>query len=203
MSFFEPSLSESQTANITDEEILRCSQEDPRLFGILVDRYQASFLRTANRILHNPEESAEVCQETFIKIYTNGKKFKKQPGIEPKSWMYKILMNTALIRYRKLKRRNGVMVYNDALDYHAIPDESNAYAPERYAIANEQRALIEGAIAQMPEELGAVLRAHYLEDKSYHTIAEEQQASIGAIKMKLFRARKFFRDVASSTQSRT
>ncbi|MBI2175187.1 MAG: RNA polymerase sigma factor [Parcubacteria group bacterium] len=202
MSLFEPAIPETQAVSLTDEDILRCSQEDPRLFAILVDRYQESFLRTANRVLHNRDESEEVCQETFIKIYTNGKKFKKQPGIEPKSWMYKILMNTALIRYRKLKRRNGVMEYNDAIDYHAIPDKDNAYAPERYAIANEQRTLIEDAIAQMPKELGAVLRAHYLEDKSYQTISEEQKTSVGAIKMKLFRARKYFRDLASSAQPR-
>ena len=49
----------------------------------------------------------------------------------------------------------------------------------------------------MPEELSAILRQHYLEDKPYAEISSENGMSIGAIKMKLFRARKLFKEILS------
>ena len=190
---------QAEAAALPDEEILRCAREKPQWFGILVDRYQASFLRTANRILNNPEESEDACQEALVKIYAKAHLFRKQPGIEAKSWMYKVLVNTALIRYRKLKRRMGVVSYNDAVRYEETPDNNPAHAPEQYAVANEQKLLIERVIADMPEELGAMLRKYYLEDKPYQTIAAEERMTIGAVKMKLFRARKLFKQFVSGS----
>lgn len=196
MSFFDTHFVEHE--HYKDEDVLRLSQDNPRFFAILVDRYQDAFFRTANRILHHKEESEEVCQEAFIKIYTNARKFTKQPGIELKSWMYKILVNTALMHYRKLKRRRGVIEYNDVRSYENHQASSPRDAPDQLAKEHETRELIERAISDMPQELGAVLRAHYLNDRSYQTIAKEQATTVGAVKMKLFRARKIFKHILSS-----
>lgn len=196
MSFFDTHSVEHE--RYKDEDVLRLSQDNPRFFSILVERYQDSFFRTANRILHHKEESEETCQEAFIKIYTNARKFTKQPGIELKSWMYKILVNTALMRYRKLKRRRGITEYNDVLSYENHQTTNAHDAPDKLAMEHETKALVERVIGNMPDDLGAVLRAHYIEDKSYQTIAKAQATTVGAIKMKLFRARKIFKHILSS-----
>ena len=81
--------------DLKDEEILAASLEKPAFFKILVDRYQEAFLRKALSILRRQEDAEDIVQETFVKIYFNGKKFKKMEGIEFKSWAYKILINTS------------------------------------------------------------------------------------------------------------
>ncbi len=178
--------------NLKDEELLIQSLDRPRLFESLVEKYRDGFWRTANRVLNNKEDAEDVVQDTFVKIYFNAKKFKKQEGIEFKSWAYKILMNTALTRYRKAKRSRADAEYNDAL--LAIEDKNYDADFNR----RNERDLIESVLAKMPEDLSAILRRHYLDDAPYAEIEATNGMSIGSIKMKLFRARKLFKEILGS-----
>ncbi|OHA15999.1 MAG: hypothetical protein A3A10_01500 [Candidatus Tagabacteria bacterium RIFCSPLOWO2_01_FULL_42_9] len=180
-----------KSKNEKDEEVLIQSLENPRLFENLVQKYQDGFWRTAFRILNNKEEAEDAAQDAFVKIYFNAKKFKKQEGVEFKSWAYKILVNTALTRYRKAKKTVGDAEYNDAL--LSVEDKHHDADFKR----RKEQDLIESAFSRMPEELSAILRQHYLEDKPYAEISSENGMSIGAIKMKLFRARKLFKEILS------
>ncbi len=176
---------------IKDEDVLIRSLDNPRLFECLVSKYRDGFFRTAFRVLNSKEEAEDAAQDAFVKIYFNAKKFKKQEGIEFKSWAYKILVNTALTRYRKAKRNKSEAEYNDAL---AVEDQSLDAAFKK----REERDLIESVLSQMPEDLGVILRQHYLEDRPYVQISASNGMSIGAIKMKLFRARKLFKEIMGS-----
>lgn len=177
---------------LKDEEILTRSLEAPRLFEHLVQKYQDGFLRTAFRILNSREEAEDATQDAFVKIYFNAKKFKKQEGIEFKSWAYKILFNTALTKYRRVKRTKADAEYNDSL----LSVEDGHYNMELKKSRDQD--LIESAFKQMPEDLSSILRQHYLEDRPYTEISANNGMSIGAIKMKLFRARKLFNEILRS-----
>ncbi len=45
-----------------DDEVLAASRRNPELFSILVERYEAAFLRKAKSILYTPEDAEEVVQ---------------------------------------------------------------------------------------------------------------------------------------------
>ena len=92
---------------LPDEEILRLALRDPSHFSVLVDKYQAPFLRKALGVVRNPLDAEEIVQETFVKIYRYGHRFKKEANIEFKSWAYKILMNRSFTRYQELKKKLG------------------------------------------------------------------------------------------------
>jgi RNA polymerase sigma-70 factor (ECF subfamily) len=174
--------------NLKDEEILERSLENPALFEMLVEKYQDSFLRTSQRILRGKEEAEDATQEAFVKIYFNAKKFQKRPGIQFKSWAFKILLNCSFSRYRKLKRTFGDTEYQDQLLY--MPLEKMDLSFEK----KEKRDEIESVLSKIPEDLADLIREHYLEDKPYAEIASNRGMSINALKMKLFRARKSFKD---------
>ncbi len=186
-----PKQNNNNPGGLKDEEILIKSLRNPRLFEQLVFKYQDSFLRTANRVLNNIEEAQDAVQDAFVKIYFNAKKFKKQEGIEFKSWAFKILFNTALTRYRKAKRQKAEAMYDDAL----LVKDGNSEIDFR---RRDEQDLIESAFKQMPEDLSSILRQHYLDDMPYTVISASSGMSIGAIKMKLFRARKLFKDILGS-----
>ncbi len=175
-----------------DEEILILSLDSPHLFEMLVSKYRDGFLRTAFRFLRSQEEAEDAVQDAFVKIYFNAKKFKKQEGIEFKSWAYKILVNTALTRYRKAKRQKSETEYRDEL--LSVQDKDYDADFKRRG----ERDMIESVLKQMPEDLSAILRQHYLEDRPYIEISNSNGISIGAIKMKLFRARKLFKEIMGS-----
>lgn len=189
---------------LPDEKILRKSVENPALFSILIDKYQTPFLRKAISIVHSPEEAEDIVQETFTKIYLNAKKFKKQPGIEFKSWAWRILVNTSLTHYRKLKKSFGDVEYLDTIlsenddgaeDSGNLKPENRKEAFEAVLDRNERAEEVREAINILPADTADLLKSHYIEDRPYREIAKKYGITIGALKMKLFRARKVLKDV--------
>lgn len=175
---------------IPDEVILEASQERPALFGVLVDRYQPPFLRLATRVVRQAEEAEDVVQEAFVKIYRYAKRFQRGQDRKFSSWAYKIVLNTAITHYHKSRRR--ALELPEGME--PALDESHAAFRELVDM-RETEAVIQGVLGEMPEDLRALLSAYYLEDKSYKTITQGGGLTIGALKMKLFRARKLFRKI--------
>ncbi|NNC91980.1 MAG: sigma-70 family RNA polymerase sigma factor, partial [Acidimicrobiia bacterium] len=57
----------------------------------------------ALRMTRNPADAEDVVQETFLKAYRGYHTF--QEGTNLKAWLYRILTNTYINRYRKKTRR--------------------------------------------------------------------------------------------------
>ncbi len=182
--------------SLPDEDILRRSLKNPRLFSFLIEKYQAAFLRKAQTIVHGREEAEDIVQETFTKMYLNATKFKKQPGIEFKSWAWRILVNTALTHYRKLKKTFGDVGYLDEILAKGDGDETGLPI-ESVLDRDENIEHIRETIDLLPPETAALVKAHYIDDKPYEEIAQMHGISVGALKMKLFRARKVLKDIIS------
>jgi len=173
--------------DVKDEVVLKAAIEDPRLFRVLLDRYEAAFLRKAQTVVHDWELSADVAQETFIRIYKYANTFAKREGVEFKSWAYKILMNTAFTYYAKKEKERGWIEYSDAIQLPETPSANRSF--ERLELTDAVNLILN----RMPLKLATVLKAHYLEGKSYGDISKEQEISIAALKMKMYRARQEFR----------
>lgn len=180
--------------NLKDEEILRLAIDDPSYFSILVDKYQIPFLRKAGSVIRNQEEAEDIVQETFTKIYRYGANFKKQKGIEFKSWAYKILMNTTFTHYQKLKKTGANTEYLDPVLYEDKFEENHDFAG-----IQDAKAAVKSVIEKMPEHLGKVLKLYFLEDKSYADICKIEKISIPTLKMRLFRAKRLFEKLSADS----
>lgn len=174
--------------DLADEVILEAAAERPSLFGILIDRYQAPFLRLAHRVVRERTAAEDVVQEAFVRIYRYANRFKKGQDRKFSSWAYKIVLNTAITHYHKSRRRE----WNLPEDTEPSFAESHVRFRE-VAVARETESVIQEVLQEMPEDLRAALKTYYLEDKSYQTIVAQEGITIGALKMKLFRARKLFK----------
>ena len=175
---------------IPDEVVLHESRERPALFSILIDRYQPSFLRLAMRVVRERTEAEDVVQDAFLKIYRYAARFKRGQDRKFSSWAYKIVLNTAITHYHKLRKREWL------LPEDTEPNLEEAHTRFREAaLDRETEEVVRSVLEAMPEDLGALLRTYYLEDKSYRAIAADNGMTIGALKMKLFRARRLFRKI--------
>ncbi|MEK7608990.1 MAG: RNA polymerase sigma factor [Patescibacteria group bacterium] len=171
-----------------DENILAASLRNPNLFGVLVDRYQEPFLRSAQRVVKTREDAEDIVQEAFAKIYKNAKKFKKQEGIEFKSWAYKVLVNTSYTFYQRLKKKQAVsMEFFETYKYDIIDEKNNLKADL------ETKEIVAKVLLELPEELKKIVEMHYLQDLAYETISKKEKLTIPAIKMRLFRGRKMMK----------
>lgn len=186
-----------EIALLSDEEVLAHVPTFPDALGILVDRYEAAFLRKAKSILWTEEDAEEVVQDTFTRIFVYASRFKTQEGATFSSWGYAILTRLCFTRYQKLKKQRGRTQELDPEVYERVRDESDF--TEELSIKNE--VLV--ALARLPEAAASVLRKQFIEGKSQEEIAALEGTSVSAVKTRVHRAKKLFKQALSDTNHGT
>ncbi len=173
--------------DLTDEMILARSPSEPWLFAILLERYEAAFLRKAKSIVFNELDAEEIVQDAFTKIYINASRFEIREGAKFSSWAYTILINTALTRYQKNSREGKRTVHLDPEFMESFGEMKNHGAFEL------DRDMIDRVLDVIPGHFAQVLRLHYLEHWSHKDIAGETGESVGAVKSRIHRAKAEFK----------
>lgn len=190
MGFLDFKTDEKDVTELSDEEVLALSIKKPHVFEVLIDRYESALQRKAYSILRNKEEAEEMVQEAFTKIYINAHKFEVQEGAQFKSWAYRILINTTFTRYQKLKKERGARVSIDPEFYESLADTKS-----RQFEKQELSEYVFSVLSRMPEHLSRVLYLHILEGRPQSEVAEIEEVSVGAIKTRVHRAKKAFKNI--------
>lgn len=180
-------------AERSDEDILAASVAHPSLFALLVQKYEAPFMRKAFSIVRDDEESEDIVQEAFAKIYLNAGKFKVVEGATFSSWGYRILINTALTHYMKRKRERGVRADLEPEIMELIPDK-NLRQFEKLELTDQ----VASVLVRMPAPLARALSSFFIEGKSQEEMAGAEGVSVGAIKTRVHRAKKEFKRIFNS-----
>jgi RNA polymerase sigma-70 factor (ECF subfamily) len=164
---------------------------DPELFVHLVRKYEAPFLRKARKVLYRDEDVEDVVQETFAKIYLHAPRFERVEGASFSSWGYRILMNTALTKYRKVMREHRSTADLDPEVYEQLADDVHE---ESFRL--ELSDYVVSIFAKMPDHLVRVLELHFIQELPQQTIAEREGTTVGAIKTRVHRAKAQFKKLA-------
>lgn len=190
-------LSQEPEHGLSDEELLAASVKYPALFVHLVRKYEAPFLRKAQGILYEKEEAEDAVQEAFTKIYMNAQKFKTVEGAQFSSWAYRILINTALTKYARRKRRGGAEAALDEEIWALIPDRDLRQFEKR-----ELQDLVASVLSRMPAPMSKALNSFFLDGKTQEEIAKEEGLSVGAVKTRVHRAKAEFRKIFETISSK-
>jgi len=178
--------------HMKDEEVLAQSYANPVLFEILVDRHEVAFLRKAKKIVRSDEAATDVVQDTFVKIYMYGKKFRPVEGARFTSWAYRILINTCFAWYKKAKKdREFTTAFDEDLEA-VIPDDAGRDD------GAEDREYIMSLVERLPDTFSSVLRLYVLEGKNYREIAEKEGVTEGAVKTRVHRAKEMLREMSKT-----
>jgi RNA polymerase sigma-70 factor (ECF subfamily) len=188
------SKSSEEWESLSDEEILRLSQRNPDAFAVLVTRYEEAFLRKAKHILYTKEDAEEVVQDTFTRIYIYADRFTPQEGASFSSWAYAILIRLCFTRYSKMKKVRERTQDLEPEAYERLPDAGNFL--EDLSIRSEVLA----ALAKLPETAARILRLQFIEGKTQDEIAKLEGSSIPAVKTKVHRAKKLFKQAYDQQQ---
>lgn len=179
----------------SDEEVLRASQSDPNAFAVLVARYEDAFLRKARTILYSKEDAEEVVQDTFTRIYVYADRYRPQEGATFSSWGYAILTRLAFTRYQKLRKHRQRHQDLDPEIYERLGEEDTFM--EDLSIRSE--VLV--ALAKLPEAASRVLRMQFIEGKSQEEIAVLEGSTVSAVKTRVHRAKKLFKNALEETHT--
>lgn len=159
---------------------------DERSLQLLIDQYRQALFKAAYAILRNEEDAKDVLQEAWIKIFYALPQYE---GSGLKTWLTRIVVNSAIDLKRKRERQSNKI--NDVMQ--DIMSDAQYATIDSKLLKKEQRILIRSRLQELPENYRDVVKAHYLEEKSYKQIAEELCMKPKTIEMRLYRAREWMR----------
>ncbi len=146
---------------------------------LLYRRHAARLYAVCLQYSGNDDEARDILQEGFIKIFENLSHYKHEGSFE--GWMHRIVVNTALEKYRS--KHNLYRV--DDIDL--IPEQDAALETEDYA-GLEAVDLLD-IIRELPPKYRMVFNLFAIEGYSHKEIGEMVNISEGTSKSNLSRAR--------------
>jgi RNA polymerase sigma-70 factor, ECF subfamily len=172
--------------------VRRCLAREERAYRELVRLYQGPVVNLAWRITGNPEDAAEVAQETFIRVLRSLGSY--DPERPLKTWLFKIAANLALDALRRRKRRpiaiEDLMGEDDGPRLEAVEPGPG---PDALVAMDESIERFDQLVREMPEHYQAILYLRYREDLAYEEIAETLGIPLGTVKVRLHRAHEMLR----------
>jgi RNA polymerase sigma-70 factor (ECF subfamily) len=148
----------------------------------------------AMRMTRNPADAEDLVQETMLKAYRAYDSFTE--GTNLKAWLYRILTNTYINKYRKAQRRPIETDLGELEDLYLYRRMGSEESAEMSRSAEDQ--LLEGLVESDIKEAVEALPEHFrmpvlladLEGFSYKEIAEILDIPIGTVMSRLHRGRK-------------
>jgi RNA polymerase sigma-70 factor (ECF subfamily) len=166
----------------TDQELLGLAAAgNQNAFAQLVQRHQSRVLNLAYGFSRDRQDSEELAQEIFFKVWRHARTFRGQSAFS--TWLYRLAVNTCL------NHRQGKKTRPDPLPLAG--DFSSASAPAAdELVAAEREIQLKNALAALPARQKMALLLASFEEKSYEEIAAVMEVSVPAVESLLFRARK-------------
>lgn len=144
----------------------------------------------AVRLTRDPDDASDLVQETFLKAFRFFDKFER--GTNCKAWLFRILKNSYINRFRKTSKAPDTVEYDVVEEfYETIRDSSMETSVLEEQMFNQ--ALddeVASAIDALPEEFRTVILLCDIEGFTYEEIAEFIDCPIGTVRSRLHRARK-------------
>jgi RNA polymerase sigma-70 factor (ECF subfamily) len=155
-------------------------------------QYASQLYSAALRMTRNPADAEDVVQETFLKAYRAYDTFAE--GTNLKAWLYRILTNTYINRYRKQQRRPSEVELGELQDvylFRRLGEPSGAsLSAEESVLEQFVDADIKQALESLPEHFRMPVLLADVDGFAYKEIAEILDIPIGTVMSRLHRGRK-------------
>lgn len=176
----------------SDEEIVILTLKNEEYFSCLVHRYQEKLMYYIQRISGvSKEETEDILQDTFIKIYTNLNDFDK--SLKFSSWAYRITHNQVISNFRKIKARPESISFEACADSALYSLVSDLDFEKRIDI-QFLRSDVDTILKKLDITYREMLILKFFEEKSYKEISDILKKPMGTIAILLNRAKAKFKE---------
>ena len=194
----------TETANISiDDTVLvqQCRQGDSAATERLILKYQNRIYNAILRICANPDDAAELTQDTFVKVIENIDKFEGRSSFY--TWAFRIGVNLTLnhcqrsvkLGFKSLDAEDNEDddkdrgVLKEFLTDDSLPD------PAAVAQNKELCRIVIKALMKLDDAQRAVVVLRDIEGMNYAQIAEVLDIELGTVRSRLSRARTNLREI--------
>jgi len=148
-------------------------------FESLVREFQGDIYAWIVRIVREPGIAEDLTVETLWRIYRARQQFRPEGNFG--AWARRIATNLALDHLRR-RRPEQILV-----------SEPAAESPPDHLVQRETREKIQQAFRRLPAKLQVVATLALVEEQPYAEIADALGISVGAVKLRAFRAVRILR----------
>jgi RNA polymerase sigma-70 factor (ECF subfamily) len=179
----------------------RARTGDDAAVRILVKRHNRRLYRVARAVLKNDGEAEDVVQETYVRAFTGLASFRGEAAFS--TWLTRIAINEALGRARRRRPTVGLESLDTEPERQGaslimFPSSSAFPSPDAELARRQVRALLEDAIAELPEAFRLVFVLRDVEEMSIEEAADLLGTKPETIKTRLHRARRLLRKALDS-----
>lgn len=154
--------------------------------------FMRSLYSTAVRLTGNPTDAEDLVQETYLRAYRSYDSFRV--GTNLRAWLFRILTNAHINRYRARKRRPDETELDDIEDlylYRRLRDQNRyGQSAEDQLMALFSEAEVVQAVEALPDAYRMAVLLADVEGFSYKEIAEILDIPVGTVMSRLHRGRK-------------
>lgn len=169
---------------------------DAAAYEQLVRDYGGRMLVVCERLLFNREDAKDAVQDAFVSVFRSLHTFDGRSQFS--TWLHRIAINASLMKLRT-KRRHPEQSIEELLPVF-ISDGHQKDPGSRWTMSNneifernETQQLIRSKIESLPESYRNVLILRDIEELDTETVAVMLELSVGAVKVRLHRARQALR----------
>jgi len=176
---------------VEEDVITRSQCRDLAAFEQLVRKYQPYAFSLAMKFLCDEAEASDVVQDSFLRVWKNIDRY--DPKQRFTTWLYKIVINLCVDRFRVLKRSRSIFLSRDRDPVmEDLPDERDWETMR----SHEQLAdIIRTLSGRLSPKQRMVFTLRDLQDLTVEEVVEITGLSTGSVKTNLHYARKSIRDV--------
>lgn len=188
---------EQETHRVTEQTdkdldavlVRRVQRGERRAYDFLVVKYQHKVAALIRRYARDPQDVADLCQDTFVRAYQALGTFRGDSAFY--SWLYRIAVNTALSHVGGNKKawNESELGYDQVLQ-DIVDGQHSGHGPEDEQAATELHAIVRAAMAEIPADMAQALRHREWDGMSYEAIADAMQVPVGTVRSRIFRARE-------------
>jgi RNA polymerase sigma-70 factor (ECF subfamily) len=147
----------------------------------------------ALRMTANPDDAGDLVQETYLKAYRFWDKYEK--GTNIRAWLFRILKNSYINRYRKESKEPETVDYEDVQNFYSTlrSDISDPNDLQEKIFGGLLEDDVARALESLPEDFRTVVILCDIEGLTYEEIAEFVDSPIGTVRSRLHRGRRMLR----------
>ncbi len=138
------------------------------------------------RFTIDKEESEDLLQDTIVKALSNKDKFRQNTNF--KAWLYTIMKNTFINKYRREAKAKTQLDNTKDFYYLNVADNHTFNSPDTKL---EYREILE--MMKELKDIYLVPFKMYFQGFKYHEISEKMEIPLGTVKTRIFYARQFLK----------
>jgi RNA polymerase sigma-70 factor (ECF subfamily) len=187
--FKNETASDRQKETILEEARLVADAQtgDGQAFSALIGPYVRQAYHIALRITSNHEDAEDATQQALFKAFERIQQFKNQSRFS--SWLFRITINEALMKIRKLRNKMRVP-FDQVVETELATSASH---PEAIYAQEETRQFLQDAIDSLEGTSRAIVWVRGLDERDTKETAEILNMSAAAVKTRFWRARQQLR----------